>query len=521
MYEFCDYDDYDYALDMIDSGFSLEDAARPWEVWGLVEEAIDELYTHSHPVRRSRRKKKNKKQSTKPNATERTSEVLGDGAQAQTSQGLPSKSTVQQQQQKHSREKSSKKKRSAFIRIVPAAGRSYADVFYAVRIPALMSVEDQIRGLRRIDGDMMLVRCKRDADCDAIVSRIKVALGELGTVVVLTPQQAMHHLYDISDDDDSLEDDLIDEYLESRQNIVSKPGMAEGSLDCGELCQKFSTLQRDEATKPTSEAAAASEETLDPASTILAANEGGTEQLQTSEGGQAKAHEERSPKKPTTQNEHHSQQIHDKKRCTAETRIVPAAGPTFSDVSKAISVPVLCDVADQIEPPRRIEAALVEFGTVVLSPPMTVVIVPNLDLMTSAEAVQSAIMEQLGVTVDTGNIQMRCCQNGLMLARIRLPTREATKIVGKRLTVAHSVVRVKEEDKRYRRVPAWCYRCMEPGHISRACKGTDLSHLCFRCGGEGHRSFGCRAPPKCLKCGSGHPTGSPQCTFGVQTRKQL
>ena len=45
-----------------------------------------------------------------------------------------------------------------------------------------------------------------------------------------------------------------------------------------------------------------------------------------------------------------------------------------------------------------------------------------------------------------------------------------------------------------------CFRCLEYGHVSRACKGSDRSTLCFKRGGGAHKAVDCTARPMCFLC---------------------
>ncbi|XP_055604783.1 uncharacterized protein LOC129753014 [Uranotaenia lowii] len=58
--------------------------------------------------------------------------------------------------------------------------------------------------------------------------------------------------------------------------------------------------------------------------------------------------------------------------------------------------------------------------------------------------------------------------------------------------------------------PERCFRCVEYGHKSFACKGTDRSGLCWRCGVTGHQAASCTKDAKCLHCGGGHRVGNPK-----------
>uniref|UniRef100_A0A182T8G9 CCHC-type domain-containing protein n=1 Tax=Anopheles maculatus TaxID=74869 RepID=A0A182T8G9_9DIPT len=128
----------------------------------------------------------------------------------------------------------------------------------------------------------------------------------------------------------------------------------------------------------------------------------------------------------------------------------------------------------------------------------------------SAE-LQKALLEQYGVTVEADNIQIHLLQNGLQRARIRIAMREANKLAEKRLRVGLVIATLRVEEQQ----PPRCFRCMERGHRSRECKGTDNSGRCLRCGQEGHRIINCKKAPNCLTCGLSHQTGSGKCAKAV------
>lgn len=62
-----------------------------------------------------------------------------------------------------------------------------------------------------------------------------------------------------------------------------------------------------------------------------------------------------------------------------------------------------------------------------------------------------------------------------------------------------------------------CFKCLDYGHRSDRCTGTDRSKLCYRCGAEDHKAAACKASPVCFLCTEGDPearrhvAGSGQC----------
>ncbi|XP_055605026.1 uncharacterized protein LOC129753254 [Uranotaenia lowii] len=59
--------------------------------------------------------------------------------------------------------------------------------------------------------------------------------------------------------------------------------------------------------------------------------------------------------------------------------------------------------------------------------------------------------------------------------------------------------------------PERCFRCVEYGHKTFACKGTDRTALCWRCSEAGPHAASCTKHAKCLHCGGGHRAGNPRC----------
>lgn len=142
--------------------------------------------------------------------------------------------------------------------------------------------------------------------------------------------------------------------------------------------------------------------------------------------------------------------------------------------------------------------------------PETTLQCKNLDETVTAEDLLDAITAQCLTGTLSAPVQLRKYNQGTQTATFKLPAKIAAMVlkVGK-IKVNWSVCPVSAIER-----PTVCFRCLEYGHKSWACKGPDRSKLCRRCGAEGHQSKGCTAKAKCLICtgdGSNHTTGSYTC----------
>ncbi|XP_062537719.1 uncharacterized protein LOC134206056 [Armigeres subalbatus] len=122
----------------------------------------------------------------------------------------------------------------------------------------------------------------------------------------------------------------------------------------------------------------------------------------------------------------------------------------------------------------------------------------QLDEVTTSEEIASAIKDQGGVVVANASIRLRRGPQGTQIATVKLPAIDANKVikVGK-LKIGWSVCPVSLYQPP---VVDKCFRCLEPGHKSWACKGPDRSNLCRRCGEEGHKAHTCEKAPSCTLC---------------------
>lgn len=134
----------------------------------------------------------------------------------------------------------------------------------------------------------------------------------------------------------------------------------------------------------------------------------------------------------------------------------------------------------------------------------------NLDETVTAKDLLDAISTQCLTGTLSTPVQLRKYRQGTQTATFKLPAATAAMVlkVGK-IKVNWSVCPVTVVER-----PTVCFRCLEFGHRSWACKGPDRSKLCRRCGAEGHQSKDCKDKAKCLICtgdGGSHATGSYNC----------
>uniref|UniRef100_A0A182SZ61 CCHC-type domain-containing protein n=1 Tax=Anopheles maculatus TaxID=74869 RepID=A0A182SZ61_9DIPT len=99
------------------------------------------------------------------------------------------------------------------------------------------------------------------------------------------------------------------------------------------------------------------------------------------------------------------------------------------------------------------------------------------------------------------DISLHMFRNGLQSARMRVPSRAASIIIGKRLQVGMSAVTLWER----KMLPAEqerCYKCMRLGHRAARCQEEDRRRLCFRCGRDDHRLRACTNQSAWIAAGS-------------------
>ncbi|XP_055584801.1 uncharacterized protein LOC129737665 [Uranotaenia lowii] len=138
--------------------------------------------------------------------------------------------------------------------------------------------------------------------------------------------------------------------------------------------------------------------------------------------------------------------------------------------------------------------------------------VKNLDEIATDVEVQNALRDLCKIGTDQISVRMRDGppRSGTQVAFVKLPVAAANAALKcGRLKVGWSICQIAIPQQ-----PERCFRCVEYGHKSFACKGADRSGLCWRCGEAGHQAAGCTKDAKCLHCGVG-------CTFAWIEAVQL
>ena len=147
--------------------------------------------------------------------------------------------------------------------------------------------------------------------------------------------------------------------------------------------------------------------------------------------------------------------------------------------------------------------------------PMCSLEIRDLDCLTEKVEVEEALKrecpEVTNARVGITSVNAR----GQKLAVVEVPEQYARKLLNSgRIKIGWVVCRV-----RMRIVPTKCYRCLDYGHTSAACKGPDRRTACRRCGQAGHQAKTCKESESCVLCrdrgASGesvaHTAGSGRC----------
>ncbi|XP_054085772.1 uncharacterized protein LOC128921646 [Zeugodacus cucurbitae] len=149
----------------------------------------------------------------------------------------------------------------------------------------------------------------------------------------------------------------------------------------------------------------------------------------------------------------------------------------------------------------------------------------DLDEVTNKEEVLYALQRQLGNSELTiaAIKSLRKSYGDTQTALIKLPVEAARQLLlNKKLKVGWVNCRIRE----YRQ-PQRCFKCLDFGHTSKACKNEDRSRLCRRCGEGEHQAKDCNNKPKCLLClkaGANeidHFTGSVRCPVYQKAAQQI
>ncbi|XP_053667345.1 uncharacterized protein LOC128716763 [Anopheles marshallii] len=124
-----------------------------------------------------------------------------------------------------------------------------------------------------------------------------------------------------------------------------------------------------------------------------------------------------------------------------------------------------------------------------------------------AKAVQSLTQER----VPKSAVHLTEFWNGTLIAYVRVSTRAAEKLENQHVRVLHmSCVATKVPP--LTRSKMRCYRCLEYGQKKDGCRSPeDRSAACFRCGQPGHVTRTCNAKICCAVCKGPHRVGHPSC----------
>ncbi|XP_056643829.1 DNA-binding protein HEXBP-like [Diorhabda sublineata] len=66
-----------------------------------------------------------------------------------------------------------------------------------------------------------------------------------------------------------------------------------------------------------------------------------------------------------------------------------------------------------------------------------------------------------------------------------------------------------------------CFKCLEFGHRTKECKGTDNSKMCLKCGKDNHKARDCLNKSYCLTCKKdGHRADQTACPYYLKLVKE-
>ncbi|CAD6998283.1 unnamed protein product [Ceratitis capitata] len=138
------------------------------------------------------------------------------------------------------------------------------------------------------------------------------------------------------------------------------------------------------------------------------------------------------------------------------------------------------------------------------------------------EAIRSQIKELNTIGVDAVK-NIREAYAGTQTALISLPATDAKRLLdASKIKVGWVVCRIRERPNLRK-----CFRCMEYGHLARACTSeVDRSQCCAKCGEKGHFAKECNKKPLCAVCiskgnkNTDHRIGSWKCPLYQEACKK-
>lgn len=147
---------------------------------------------------------------------------------------------------------------------------------------------------------------------------------------------------------------------------------------------------------------------------------------------------------------------------------------------------------------------------VIVSPSGEIIHITDID----AEIGEEILLEEIqknkeGLQVEDIEIMsLRTGRDGNQAAIVRLQKRAAEHFLEKgRIKIGWVLCRVSRRVKITR-----CFRCLQYGHRSNDCDGTDRKGVCYKCGKQGHLAKECSQGPYCITCEKGgHWTGQMSC----------
>lgn len=165
---------------------------------------------------------------------------------------------------------------------------------------------------------------------------------------------------------------------------------------------------------------------------------------------------------------------------------------------------------------KAVKAAVGNSGTVRDLVPKATVEIRDLDDITTEEDIRAALSRDLGEHHEVNRVSLsKTSYRGQRSATVVLQEEGLSKLLDAgRIKVGWVSCRIREAIKVVR-----CFRCLDYGHLARACKGPDRSKLCLKCGEANHKIEACQKDARCLLCAalkdtainSEHITGSRTC----------
>lgn len=149
---------------------------------------------------------------------------------------------------------------------------------------------------------------------------------------------------------------------------------------------------------------------------------------------------------------------------------------------------------------NKIEEVLEGSGVKVTTPVKTTEVrLHRFEESVTAEEIAKAVAKKGGCCTEQIRVgPIRMAHHGLCVVVIRCPQESVARLArGGHVMVGWSAARVEVLPPRR----LTCYRCLEPGHVSAMCRGSDRSNRCYRCGEEGHAAKACPAErARCALC---------------------